>query len=264
MAQERFQRVEKKYLVTERQLEMLMPAIQEYMQPDRYTDYSVLNLYFDNENYTMFRTSIDKPCYKEKLRLRSYGIPSENSPVYLEIKKKYCGIVYKRRTELTLAEAVDYIDYDIYPREDSQIMREIDYMKRFYDCVPRAMISYRRQAFCGISDPELRLTLDTDLRGRNRELDLAKGNHGDLIIPDGRILMEVKIPGALPMWMADLFTECGLVMVSFSKIGTYYREYLSDAYRRRSQFSGLITNKEFQARRRKNAAARQQNMEAYV
>ncbi len=97
---ETFERVEHKYLLTISQAKQLYELIEDYIQPDIYPHYSLYNIYFDSEDYQMISKSIEGPIYKEKLRIRSYGDIQNNDFIYVEMKKKYDGIVYKRRIQV--------------------------------------------------------------------------------------------------------------------------------------------------------------------
>ena len=155
----------------------------------------------------------------------------------MEIKKKYKGIVYKRRITLSLKEARRYLVYGIRPDMTDwkftrqQIFKEIDYMKERYGLRPAAFIAYDRIALAGTEDPELRVTFDTNIRCRDYSLDLAEGKNGQQLLPEGTILMEVKIPGAMPLWMAELFEDIIPYQASFSKYGAYYKELTEEKER---------------------------------
>ena len=226
MAQEIFKRIEKKYLLSKQQYEAVKAGIAAHMQADRFSNYSISNIYFDTEDYRMISESLEQPAYKEKIRLRSYGTAKEDQQVFLELKKKYDGVVYKRRILLPLKEARAYLLHGVHPGTDSQIFREIDYAMRFYKPAPAVHLSYDREAFAGIEDPELRLTFDSNIRGRQYLMDLKYLGFGDPVLPDGKILMEVKIPGVMPLWMSRLFSENRVYPESFSKYGKYYQEYI--------------------------------------
>lgn len=223
-----FKRVEKKYLLTEREREALLQKIAPMLVPDKYGHSTISSLYLDTPDFRIIRASIEaKECgyaYKEKLRLRTYGTPSEDSKTFLEIKKKYKGVVYKRRVALTLAEAMDYINGGAKP-PDSQIMREIDYAMRFYGHPkPSVIVSYERDAFFVRDLPALRITLDQSVRYRADELDLTLGDHGNILLPEGFTLMEVKTDGAMPLWLSEALDECKIFPISYSKYGTAYAD----------------------------------------
>ena len=219
-----FKRYEKKYMLTPRQYQGFREAMRAEMEPDQYGCYSISNLYYDTDSFQLIRTSLEKPVYKEKLRVRSYGVPGDHDKVFVELKKKYDGVVYKRRVVLDAAEAVSYIDGGQRPSEESQICREIDFFMDSYHPRARVFIAYDREAWAGRGTPDLRITFDTNLRWRTTDLDLRAGSQGTPILPPDRILMEVKIPGAAPIWLARLFSELGIVPTSFSKYGTWYKQ----------------------------------------
>ncbi|MGN0159257.1 MAG: polyphosphate polymerase domain-containing protein [Brotaphodocola sp.] len=226
MAQEVFQRYEKKYMLTREQYNQLISNMITKMCPDSYGKHTICNIYFDTLDYQMIRTSMDKPVYKEKIRLRSYGVPNEGDTVFLELKKKYDGVVYKRRVPMTLGEARNYLSKGIKPEKDSQILREIDYAYQFYQARPMVYLAYDRIAFYGNENPELRVTFDMNLRARQFDLDLARGTYGTSLMEEGMMLMEVKIPGSMPMWMSELFSNLKIYPTTFSKYGTYYKNYI--------------------------------------
>lgn len=234
MAQQIFERIEKKFLLTKEQFNMLQPVLDKHMSPDKFTNYTICNIYFDTDNFQLIRNSLEKPKYKEKLRLRAYGVPNDDQDVYLELKKKYAGIVYKRRIGMKMSEAREYLYNNILPAgkadfANAQILKEIDYAKNFYGLKPKAFIAYDRIALHGNEDSDLRLTFDMNIRAREDDLELTHGDRGDRIIGDNEVLMEVKIPGAMPMWMAETFAELKINMISFSKYGTYYQKHFAES-----------------------------------
>ena len=225
--QDKFERVEKKYLLTERQYQLFVQGMRKYTKPDAYANYTICNVYYDTENYDLIRKSLDGPVYKEKLRVRSYGTPSNNDKVFVEIKKKYAGVVYKRRISVTALESVRYIRTGLLMM-DSQIKREIDWLLKRVRLIPAAFIRYDREAYSGIFDPELRITFDRNIRGRDWDVDLRKGQDGNLIIPEDMILLEIKTPGAAPLWLSRLLSRCEIYPISFSKYGTYYKQLIGE------------------------------------
>lgn len=221
-----FERVEKKYLLTGKEYELLIEGLAPHMEMDEYGLHTICNIYYDTDNFELVRTSIDKPVYKEKLRLRSYGIPSDTSKVFLEIKKKYKGIVYKRRVSMTLEESKRYLTHGIRPAENCQILREIDYFMKFYTPIPKVYLAYDRIAFYGKEDSDIRITLDQNIRSRMEELDLAKGDYGKSLLDKDNYLMEIKVPTAYPLWLADILSDLRIYPASFSKYGNVYKEQL--------------------------------------
>lgn len=225
-----FKRVEKKYLLTYKQYEAMRKGMEPYVRPDEHSHYTICNVYYDTPDYQLIRTSLEKPIYKEKLRVRSYGVPTSRDKVFVELKKKYDGVVYKRRITLLAAETAQCIR-EGHLHRDGQIEREINWFLRTYRPRPMAFIGYDREAYAGIENPDLRITFDTNLRGRSEDVDLRAGDYGDLILPQDTILMELKIPGSAPMWLARLLSGNQAFSTSFSKYGTYYKQQIGAAPR---------------------------------
>ena len=227
MAQEVFKRYEKKYLLTDGQYRDLMLVLHGMFVRDIYGRHTICNIYFDTPDYQLIRTSIDKPVYKEKLRLRCYGTDiQDDSPVYVELKKKFESVVYKRRMEMTMEEARKYLYYGIKPARQGQIFKELDYVMKHYSLHPMAYISYEREAFVCYTDSELRVTFDRNILGRSGELDLKVKPYGTAILDKGMVLMELKIPGAMPMWLGKLLADIGIYPISYSKYGEYYSRFV--------------------------------------
>jgi len=217
-----------KYMVTRSQFAELLPVIMKYMKEDEFGRYKICNIYLDTKQYSLIRSSLEKPLYKEKLRLRSYGTPQPDSVVFLELKKKYDGIVYKRRVPMTLEEARMYLSRGIYPTgRDSQNLRELDFAVSKYKPVPGAYLSYDRISLVGIDNPLLRMTFDHNITCRNTDMLLEHGSYGQKILDDDRLIMEVKIPDNMPLWLASLLSEFRIFPTSYSKYGTYYTSCLA-------------------------------------
>lgn len=219
-----FERVEVKYMMDAGKYSAFRAAIDDHMQEDAYGLSTICNVYFDTEDFSLIRTSLDKPVYKEKLRLRSYGVPADDTTVFLEIKKKYDGIVYKRRTELKCDAAMEYLNGGIAPEPmlSTQIGREIDYFRKLYHPVPKMFIGYDRIAMFGKEDPSLRMTFDFNIRSRNDRLDLRLGDSGRLYSGNNEVLLEIKVGGAYPIWMVNALNGLKIYPVSFSKYGAVY------------------------------------------
>ena len=222
-----FQRIEVKYLLSDRQYTELLKRLENMAAIDSYGRTSILNIYFDTPDFKLIERSLEKPVYKEKLRLRTYGVASDDTNAFIEIKKKYKGVVYKRRINMPYKEAMDYLTRDKELKERSQISDEIDYFKHFYKGLKPAMaISYDRIAMAGIEDPDLRITFDENIRWRTENLSLTEGNVGKDILLPGQHLMELKIAGAMSMELARILDELEIRKTSFSKYGRGYMEYM--------------------------------------
>ncbi len=225
-----FQRVERKYWISPAQRAALLARLQPYIRPDVHPRYTIGSLYLDTADFRLIRASLDKPVYKEKLRLRSYGVPGPQAAVFLELKKKYKGVVYKRRLALPLDAANAYLWRGTMPETDGfidgQILREIDWTMCRLRPRPRVYIAYDRTAFVGRADPAFRLTFDTAIRWRDAPLDLAAGDGGTPLLPDDRVLMEVKCSGAMPLWLCHALDDLKIYPAAFSKYGTCYTAHL--------------------------------------
>ena len=219
-----FERKEVKYRLDARQAETMRRALEGHMEPDAYGRTTVRSLYLDTPERTLIERSLDKPLYKEKLRLRRYGeATDEGDCVFVEIKKKYDHVVYKRRIGMNYQQAVDYLDGAPAP-EESQISREIDWFCRFYEGLQPAMcIFYDRLAVFDREQPDLRVTFDSGIRWRADDLDLAHGTRGRLLLDPSMCLMEIKIPGAAPLWLARALSDAGVFPSHFSKYGAAYQ-----------------------------------------
>lgn len=234
MAISTFKRYEMKFILSSEQFNALLPKISEYMNPDEYCrgcrNYSIYNIYYDTLDSNLIRTSLSKPQYKEKLRLRCYTpSTSLDSRVYLELKKKTAGVVYKRRAAMTLREAYQFMEAGSKPAAKNyigaQVINELEFFLSKNKVYPAAYISYNRMAFFGKNDKEFRITFDSNIITRRKELNLEKGCFGEQLLDDGQYLMEVKISRAVPIWLARLLSELKIYKTSFSKYGTEYQRY---------------------------------------
>ena len=184
--QEVFRRIEKKYIVDEPTYEKLIKKLDGHFVKDRYYKSTICNIYYDTPSHQLVRNSIEKPVYKEKLRVRSYGVPNDEDMVFVELKKKYKGVVYKRRIEMTLAQTRDFFAGKEVPHDNPQIENELKYFLKFYEGIAPAMyLSYDRLAYCGAEDPSLRLTFDTHILYREEQKELDKGIWGKELLPAG-------------------------------------------------------------------------------
>lgn len=229
-----FKRYEKKYLLNERQYRELMTFLSDKMTVDQYGKTKICNIYFDTPSHLLVRRSIEKPKYKEKLRLRTYGVPQNDSTAFIELKKKFDGVVYKRRISANLSEAMGYLCKTAPLKDRTQISNEIDWFLSFYGGIRPAMyLSYDRIALYGNEDNNLRLTVDTNITYRQTDLDLAKGSYGAKLLRDGWYLVEIKIPGSMPLWLSEELTRLRIFPTSFSKYGTAYTVLLKQELRRK-------------------------------
>lgn len=232
MAIEVFNRYEHKYILDRDTFLKVVKIMDEYMEIDThnigYKPYTIANIYFDTPDDYLIRTSLSKPKYKEKLRLRAYGVPCVDSKVYLEIKKKFNGIVNKRRTTLKLHEAYDFIKTGKRPEikeyMNVQVLKELEYFLKIYDLSPKLYLAYDRIAYFDRNNADLRISFDMNIRSRRYDLALEAGDYGEKLLPDNIYLMEIKTALSKPLWLTHMLSELDIKRKSFSKYGTEFRK----------------------------------------
>lgn len=218
-----FKRYELKYMLTLAQKEKILRSMEPYMAPDAYGRTTIRNVYYDTEHYRLIRRSIEKPVYKEKLRLRSYAQASKESPIFVELKKKYDSIVYKRRLSMPQQKAMDWITRTDNYEPTSQIAREIDYFIDYYETLcPTVFLSYEREAYYAKDGSDFRITFDDNILCRKDNLSLTADVWGVPLLSKDMVLMELKTSGGLPLWMTHVLSTEKIYKTSFSKYGTAY------------------------------------------
>jgi hypothetical protein len=219
--------------------EKLRRRLADYMEPDQHNKlhgaYAICNLYYDTPDSHLIRNSLAKPVYKEKLRVRSYGTPERDGKVYVEIKKKFHGLVNKRRSALPLDEAYRFLATGVMPEisegMNPQVLAEIQYFLQQYELRPQVFLSYERLAFFGTGEHDLRVSFDTKIITRRIDLRLESGIYGEKLLPDGKWLMEVKTAESIPLWLCRILSEYQIYPISFSKYGTEYKQSLTQKMR---------------------------------
>lgn len=225
-----FQRYEKKYLLPREKYLALWQELEPRVEPDAFFQSTVCSVYYDWEDFRLIRHSLEKPVYKEKLRLRSYNVPGPEDPVFVELKKKYKGVVYKRRVAMAAAAAEDWLAGRSAAPVQSQISREIDWFLKNNPVRPRVLIACDRRAYVARENRELRITFDSSIRWRDRDLSLTAGDHGQELLSDGQMLMEIKLPEAAPLWLAHMLSRLEIFPRGFSKYGQCYQKELAEKY----------------------------------
>jgi hypothetical protein len=225
MLQLTFKRYEYKYLLTAEQRRRLEMRMRDYMVADEWGASTVCNVYYDTDSHLLVRRSAEHPNYKEKVRVRSYGVRSEGAPVFVELKKKYDGVVYKRRSTMDADRARAMLAGNGDPQD--QIEHELDFTcRRYGGLVPSFYIAYDREAYYAQDDHDFRMTFDQRIRSRTYDMNLTSSDEGELLLPDGLTLLEVKAAGAIPLWLVDFFCEEKIYKVTFSKVGKAYEREL--------------------------------------
>ena len=219
-----FRRYEIKYKMTTAQAELLLKEMATYMHGDEYGSSTNYSLYFDTPDHRIIRKSLEGPAYKEKLRLRSYGNAKADTKIFIELKKKYEHITYKRRVSATEKQAMDFLCRGKDLPEDGQIVNELAYMPEFYKGLqPSIFLSYDREAFFSNTDPNFRMTLDRNIRYRMTDLNLHHGSYGERLVPEDTVLLEVKTSGAVPLWLTHFLDSQKLYRTHFSKCGAAFQ-----------------------------------------
>ncbi|MGM0124196.1 hypothetical protein IGI37_001570 [Enterococcus sp. AZ194] len=227
-----FQRKENKYTLSMDTYTLLRNYLEPYMAEDDYGLHTIVSIYFDTADYALIRQSIQKPVYKEKFRLRSYGVPTIQQPVFLELKKKVKGIVYKRRLSMDYGQAIGYLQnpnsFSPQTFQDRQIKQEVDWLYAKKNLSPKTVIAYDRRALAAREEDlsDFRITFDFNIRYRTTHFNLLDGDFGERVAPEIDVLMEVKALGAYPLWFSEILAELSIYKCSFSKYAQVYQRYL--------------------------------------
>ncbi len=235
--QNTFERYEIKYMITAEQKEKILFALSPYMKLDKYGRTTIRNIYLDTDSFRLIRRSMEKPIYKEKLRVRSYSLAEHDSEVFVELKKKYRSVVYKRRLVLPQSEVMRAFEEGKPLPVSSQIGDEIEYVRQYYGTLaPKVFLSYEREAFYSLDESDLRITFDENILYRDTDLSLCSPPYGTALLRDEMTLMEVKTSGAMPLWLTRVLSENRIFKTSFSKYGVSY----TDMFNKRSK--GVFCN----------------------
>ena len=219
-----FRRYELKYLLTREQKKKVLEAMKPNMRIDQYGKTTIRNLYYDTDNYLLIRRSIEKPVYKEKLRIRSYARVSGDSPVFVELKKKFEDVVYKRRICLPNTNALAWLSGENACDDQDQIAREIDYFCSLHGPLhPTVFLCYDREAYYAVDGTDFRVTFDDTILCRQEDLSLASESYGTPLLPEGMTLMELKCSGGIPLWLTEVLSRERIYKTSYSKYGTAYK-----------------------------------------
>jgi len=239
-----FKRYELKYMLTIEQKEKIIAVMAPYMKLDKYGRTTIRNLYFDTDTFLLIRRSIEKPVYKEKLRIRSYSKANSDSTVFVELKKKYKHVVYKRRISIPEAEAMKWLSGEEHTNKHTQISAEIDYFLCYYSTLhPTVFLSYEREAYYSNDGTDFRVTFDDNILCRDNDLSLQKEPYGTSIMPEGRVLMEIKCSGGIPLWITEVLSKEKIYKTSFSKYGTAYKTLIFPQTHRLNNYNMLEVTK---------------------
>ena len=225
-----FKRYELKYLLNKKEKEEILLAMKPHMKLDDYGRTVIRNIYFDTENFRLIRRSLEKPVYKEKLRIRSYKPVQITDPVFVEIKKKYKSVVYKRRLLLPEKTVMESFRTGEPRPVCSQIGDEIQYFREYYkNLQPSVFLSYEREAFYSLDGSDFRVTFDENILYRRNDISLGSEIYGHPLLGKQQTLMEIKTSGGIPLWMSETLTKHHLYKTSFSKYGSAYQRMMEAA-----------------------------------
>ena len=225
-----FKRYELKYLLNKKEKEEILLAMKPHMKLDDYGRTVLRNIYFDTENFRLIRRSLEKPVYKEKLRIRSYKPVQITDPVFVEIKKKYKSVVYKRRLLLPEKTVMESFRTGEPLPVCSQIGDEIQYFREYYkNLQPSVFLSYEREAFYSLDGSDFRVTFDENILYRRNDISLGSEIYGHPLLGKQQTLMEIKTSGGIPLWMSETLTKHHLYKTSFSKYGSAYQRMMEAA-----------------------------------
>ena len=217
-------RYEMKFILTKDQLVAFKSALVGHMVVDKYGKTSIASIYYDTPNYQLIRTSIEKPLFKEKIRLRSYGLAKANDTVYLELKRKAEGVVYKRRVKTDESNANHFLNHELDALDScNQIAKELLYFRNYYKVLePKIMIIYDRTSYEELNG-DIRLTIDESPRYRTYDLNLHTSMDGNLLLEPGSAILEIKVQQNMPLWLTSILSENKIYKSSFSKVGMAYQ-----------------------------------------
>lgn len=237
MAIATFKRYEKKYLITKEQLDAILPQLLEYTELDPFclggNMYRIYSIYYDTDNHDVIRQNSSKPVYKEKMRIRSYYDRKDpEDKIFMEIKKKSEGQGNKRRIKLKIKELEPFVNDGIMPEThdylSAQVAKELAYYLKMNKVHPALYVQYDRLALFGKEDKDFRMTFDTNVRVRRSNFQFGESDEDELLLPGGEYIMEIKILGAMPLWLTEILDKNKLYSRGFSKYGVKFKQDLQN------------------------------------
>ena len=233
-----FKRYELKYLLSAQEKEKILQGMAAYMELDKYGRCTIRNIYLDTENFRLIRRSLEKPVYKEKLRIRSYRPIGPEDLVFVELKKKYKSVVYKRRLVLSENEVMKSFQDEMPLPVKSQIGDEIEYFREYYGHLrPSVFLSYEREAYYMKDGSDFRVTFDENILYRREDFSLGSSVYGNPLLEENQTLMEIKTSGGIPLWMSQILTQEHIFKTSFSKYGLAYKDIAAGHLQRGKQYA---------------------------
>ena len=228
-----YSRFELKYVLTREQQQQLVEALTDYMQPDELGDaygrYSITSLYYDTQDYRAYWDKVEGHKFRRKVRVRVYGEQTitPETLCFAEIKQRLNKTLQKKRVRLpySLATALCGAGQSVEAESETEraVIEEIQYLYYTLQLQPACVVSYHRQAFNGSEyDPGLRVTFDTNLKGRTHDLTLLSEGHVEshFFVPPEWCIMEVKVNYRVPYWLTELISKHRCTLRRISKYCT--------------------------------------------
>ena len=233
-----FKRYELKYLLTRQEKQNVLKSMAEHMKLDDYGQTTIPKYLFRYRHIPADSSFFGKPVYKEKLRVRSYQPAGPDDPVFVELKKKYKSVVYKRRLVLPEAQVMKCFEHGKPLPIHSQIGEEIAYFWDYYETLhPTVFLTYEREAYYALDGSDFRVTFDENILYREEDISLGSKIYGTPILGENQTLMEIKTSGGIPLWMSETLTKNTLFKTSFSKYGTAYQQMMDEKVQRGVQYA---------------------------
>jgi hypothetical protein len=186
--------------------------------------YPVWSRYYDTRDLRLYWEKIDGIRFRRKLRIRHYGAPdlvTDATQVWVEIKQRVNRVTQKRRVRLAYAEALglcDGMEPAVYEPRDRAVIEEVLVFVQQHALRPTTVVGYVREAYVGREeDGGLRITVDSRVRGRDRDLDLYSGGENRHIIRPELSVVEIKVNERVPYWLTERIAGHNLQLVRMSK-----------------------------------------------
>jgi hypothetical protein len=212
-------RYELKYLLSREQMNALLPELLQHLDRDPHTDelglYPITSLYYDSPDLKAYWDKLEGHRNRRKVRVRVYGDDrvTTDTPAFVEIKERINSRIRKRRTALSYEEAVDFDEFDALGSRPDQVngamLHEVYYLYRTLLLQPAGVVRYDRLALEGRDYyADLRVTFDTNVRGRAHDLTLLSTGMADdrQVLPADRVILEVKANESVPLWMVRMLS----------------------------------------------------------
>ncbi len=222
-----FQRFEYKYKIPLNVVEAIIPTFLKHMDFDEFArnfsdkSYYVSSLYFDSIHLDCYHDKISGIRTRKKLRIRTYdqGI-SEETPMYLEIKKKYDNVVVKDRVRLSYKKCKDILFKNMYigielPQEEREAFNQFIWIKERNSMLPQNLVTYKRMAFASKVDPGFRVTIDYNIQTALASWFDKKAEMVD--VHKDMSILEVKFNNSLPKWFHVIIQKYNLQRDALSK-----------------------------------------------